>query len=67
MALRRSSLMCDANLFILAQADFAAAASGNNAIMIESRLTAANESAIDQWTIRPCGALDGLDEYSLPT
>jgi ubiquinone/menaquinone biosynthesis C-methylase UbiE len=34
-------------------------------VMIESRLTAANEAAIDQWTNRPCGALDGLDEYSL--
>ena len=33
--------------------------------MIEPRLTAANTAAIQQWTNRPCGALDGLDEYSL--
>ncbi len=31
----------------------------------ETKLTAANNAAIQQWTNRPCGALDGLDEYSL--
>jgi ubiquinone/menaquinone biosynthesis C-methylase UbiE len=33
--------------------------------MIECPLTAANNAAIQQWTNRPCGALDGLDEDSL--
>jgi ubiquinone/menaquinone biosynthesis C-methylase UbiE len=33
--------------------------------MIETRLTAANKAAIQQWTNRPCGALDGFNEYSL--
>jgi ubiquinone/menaquinone biosynthesis C-methylase UbiE len=33
--------------------------------MIKSGLTAANGAAIRQWTNRPCGALDGLDEHSL--
>jgi SAM-dependent methyltransferase len=35
------------------------------AAMFETRLTAANTAAIRQWTNRPCGALDGFDEYSL--
>jgi ubiquinone/menaquinone biosynthesis C-methylase UbiE len=34
-------------------------------VMIETRLTAANKAAIQQWTNRPCGALDDLNEYSL--
>jgi SAM-dependent methyltransferase len=33
--------------------------------MIETALTAANNAAIEQWTNRPCGALDGYDEYNL--
>ena len=33
--------------------------------MIKAGLTAANSAAIQQWTTRPCGALDGLDEHSL--
>ncbi len=33
--------------------------------MIKSGLTAADSAAIQQWTSRPCGALDGLDELSL--
>jgi ubiquinone/menaquinone biosynthesis C-methylase UbiE len=33
--------------------------------MMKSGLTAANSAAIQQWTNRPCGALDGLDEHSL--
>lgn len=33
--------------------------------MIETKLTPANNAAIRQWTNRPCGALDGFDEYSL--
>ncbi len=31
----------------------------------ETRLTAADTAAIEQWTNRPCGALDGFDEYTL--
>jgi ubiquinone/menaquinone biosynthesis C-methylase UbiE len=34
--------------------------------MIEVKLTAANNAAIRQWTHRPCGALDGFDDYGLP-
>ena len=33
--------------------------------MIPPGLTLANSAAIQQWTGRPCGALDGLDEHSL--
>lgn len=33
--------------------------------MIETKLTAAEKAAIQQWTNHPCGALAGLDEYSL--
>jgi ubiquinone/menaquinone biosynthesis C-methylase UbiE len=33
--------------------------------MTEIELTAANNAAIRQWTNRPCGALDGFDEYGL--
>jgi ubiquinone/menaquinone biosynthesis C-methylase UbiE len=33
--------------------------------MIETQLTAANNAAIQQWTHRPCGALDRPDESSL--
>ena len=31
----------------------------------ETKFTAADNSAIRQWTNRPCGALDDLDELSL--
>jgi SAM-dependent methyltransferase len=33
--------------------------------MIETKLTAANNAAIQQWTNHPCGALAVCDEYSL--
>ena len=33
--------------------------------MLETRLTAANKAAIQQWTNRPCGALDDFEEYNL--
>jgi ubiquinone/menaquinone biosynthesis C-methylase UbiE len=33
--------------------------------MIETKLTAANNSAIQQWSNHPCGALAGYDEHSL--
>jgi ubiquinone/menaquinone biosynthesis C-methylase UbiE len=33
--------------------------------MIETGLTSANNAAIQQWTNRPCGALNGLDSHSL--
>lgn len=33
--------------------------------MIETKLTAANNTAIKQWTHHPCGALDGFKEYDL--
>jgi hypothetical protein len=33
--------------------------------MLETRLTAANKSAIQHWTNRPCGALDDFEEYNL--
>lgn len=33
--------------------------------MDDASLTAANNAAISQWTHRPCGALDGFDEYTL--
>jgi ubiquinone/menaquinone biosynthesis C-methylase UbiE len=33
--------------------------------MIETRLTPANDAAVQQWTNRPCGALDGFNDSSL--
>jgi SAM-dependent methyltransferase len=33
--------------------------------MAQTKLTPANEAAIQQWSHRPCGALDGGDEFDL--